>query len=159
MDILFIGAMILLYTLQSLLCRKYSEHYPGPDHMASPVFTVVSGSVVALVSLVLCKFSFSASGLTVLLAVVNSLALSGYNFFLIRASQTGSYSVLMVFSIAGGIIIPSLVALLCFGDRISPVQFIAILVILISVYLISRKQEESVKSRKCFFLACAGLGI
>ena len=159
MDILFITLMILLYTMQSLLCRKYSEHYPGEKNNASLVFTVVSGVIVALISLVMCGFSFSVTYPTILIAIVTALALSGYNFFLISASQTGSYSIVMVFSISGGIIIPTVVALLAFGDQISPIQLCAILMVLVSVYLISRKPGESLKSGKAFFFACTGLGI
>lgn len=48
--VFLVGAMILLYTLQSLLCKKYAEHYPGREDMASPVFTLCSGAVVVPVS-------------------------------------------------------------------------------------------------------------
>lgn len=57
MDILFITLMILLYTMQSLLCRQYSEYYPGEKNNTSLVFTVVSGLMVALISFVMCGFS------------------------------------------------------------------------------------------------------
>ena len=49
-EISLMGVMILMYTLQSLLTRKYSDHYPGRPEMASPVFTVVSGLAVAVVT-------------------------------------------------------------------------------------------------------------
>lgn len=151
--------MILLYTAQSLLCRKYAEHYPGRPELASPVFTVVSGLIVAFVSLALSGFSFSPHWPTVLLGLLNALVLFGYNFCLIRASQTGSYSILMVFSIAGGILIPTAVAVLFFDDRFSLPRLGAILVILLAVFLISRKPGERAGGRRGFFLFCAGLGL
>jgi len=138
-----IAFIVLLYTFQSFLCKKYSDNYPGDPDTASPVFTIVSGVTVALVSVALSGFSFSASWLTMLLALINGIALFGYNMFLIKASQCGSYSVLMVCNLAGGIILPSIVAILCFGDKLSLIQVISVLAIFAAVYMISLKKPRS----------------
>lgn len=155
---LLIAAMILLYTAQSLLCKKYSDNYPGKAHMASPVFTIVSGFTVVIVSFLVSGFSFSAAPLTLLLGAVNAVTLFGYNHALIKASQLGPYSVVMTFSIAGGISVPAIVAYFAFGDTLSPIKIISILVVFISVYLISHKTEDSATNKK-FFLSCLLLGV
>ena len=49
MSALLIALLILLYTLQSFLCKLYTDKYPGDDDMASSVFTVVSGLTVAII--------------------------------------------------------------------------------------------------------------
>ena len=105
MEALLIIAIVLLYTTQSLFCRLYTERYPGKPEMASPVFTVVSGLIIAAVTFAVAGFSFSAHWITLLLGIGNALVLFGYNSFLIRASQLGSYAIMMVFSVAGGIIL------------------------------------------------------
>ena len=155
---ILIGLMILLYTLQSLLCKKYSDHYPGMEDDASPVFSIVSGIVVFVVSLIMIQFRFEASFLTVLLSVANAAVLLGYNVSLIKAAQTGAYSILMVFSIAGGIIIPSGVAALAFQDKVSLWKMMGIALVLVAVYMVSRKKGESVKHGKAFFPMCLLLG-
>lgn len=159
MEPFLIGIMILCYTAQSLLCRKYAEHYPGKPEFSSPVFTAVSGLIVAAASFILSGADLHAQPLTVLFGVVNALALFGYNVCLIRASQTGSYSILMVFSIAGGILIPTAVATLFFDDSISVPRLAAIFVILLSVFLVSRKPDERTGGRRGFYFFCAGLGL
>ena len=160
-EISLMGVMILMYTLQSLLTRKYSDHYPGRPDMASPVFTVVSGLAVALVTFVICLFEggFSAQPITVLLGIINATALLTYNTCLIRASQEGPYSILMTFSIAGGIIIPTVEESIATRTLPSTVTLICVLVILISVYLVSSKNDEGMKGTKRFFLYCTGLGL
>ena len=157
-NFLLIGLVILLYTLQSLLCKKYSDHYPGKAETASPVFTVISGLIVFLISVGMTGFSFRASALTVALGILNALALFGYNAFLIRASQTGSYSILMVFSIAGAILIPSTVALIGFGDPISVGKAVGIFLVLVAVYLVSYRRENA-RMRMDFLISCGALAL
>ena len=138
-----IAFIVLLYTFQSFLCKKYSDNYPGDPDTASPVFTVVSGLTVAVISLAVSGFSFKAGWLTLLFALINGIALFGYNMFLIKASQCGSYSVLMVCNLAGGIILPSIVAILCFGDTLSLIQVLSVLAIFAAVYMISLKKPQA----------------
>lgn len=158
MNAVFIAIMTLLYTMQSFLCRRYSEHYPGKANMASPVFTIFSGGIVALISFTFTGFSFSASPLTILLGLLNAVVLFGYNTCLIKAAQNGPYSILMVFLVAGGIILPSLVSIFAFQEILSAGKIFSILVILIAAYMISRKKEETAFTQKSMFLlACAGL--
>ena len=162
-SVLLVSAMILLYTLQNLFCRIYTGHYPGQERNASPVYTVVSGLTVVLITFAFAGFSFSAKPLTLLFALLNAAALVGYNTFIIKASQLGSYSILMVFSIAGGIALPALVARIAFGDPLSLLKILALLVIFASVYMVSYKKEEkteeSGKARVRFLLICTGLAV
>lgn len=162
MSAILIALMILLYTLQSFLCKLYTDKYPGDEDMASSVFTVVSGFTVAVISFGFAGFSFTVHPLTALLAVLNAIALYGYNICIIKASQTGPYSILMVFSIAGGIVIPSIVDCIFFDGTLSVIQIIAVAVIFASVYMMSKKKEDAGfdKAKAVpFFVACTFLGI
>ena len=158
MTYFLMGVVVLLYTAQSFLTRLFSEAYPGHPRHASPVFSTVSGLTVVVVSLFMCGFHFAASPTTWLLGILNGFALLLYNTTIIKASQTGPYSVLMVFSIAGGIIIPAVVAAIAFGDALTPLKIICILAVLVSVYLISDKDARTEKKRG-FWLAVSLLAI
>ena len=155
---LLLGVMILMYTLQSIFTRKYSDHYPHQEEFASPVFTIFSGITVVIISIIMCKFSFEASWQTVLLGVINGFSLILYNTAFIKASRTGPYSVLMVFVIAGGILIPTAVGAIAFSDRITLVRIICMAVVLVAVPFVCMKDERT-KQQKGFFIACALLGI
>lgn len=140
---ILIAFIVLLYSFQSFLCKKYSDNYPGDPDTASPIFTIVSGLIVAIVSIALSGFVFSAGTLTIILALVNGIALFGYNMFLIKASQSGSYSVLMMCNLAGGIIFPSLVAIIFFDDKLTWVQGVSVLATFVAVYMVSLKKPEA----------------
>lgn len=159
MSALLIVLLILLYTLQSFFCKIYTGSYPGCEDLASPVFTAVSGFTIALISLGFAGFRFDAQWQTLLLGVVNALALFCYNRSLISASQNGPYSVLMVFMIAGGILIPTFAASVFFDDQPSAIKYICIAVVLLSVYLISRKESDSYRDKKRFFVSAILLGV
>ncbi len=160
MSIFFIALLITIYTMQSLLCRKYSEYYPGKEDAASPVFTIVSGLIVAVVSYAFTGFSFQASWLTILLGIINALVLFAYNTCMIKASQNGPYSILMVFMIAGGILLPAFTAAIGFEETISFGRCASIAVLLAAVYMTSRKSDDtSFRDKKTFAIACVGLAI
>jgi drug/metabolite transporter (DMT)-like permease len=156
MSAILIAFLITLSTFQSLLCRKYSEHYPGEEAMSSPVFSVVSGLIVALVSFAFAGFSFSVQWPTLVLGIANAVTLFLYNTCMIKASNSGPYSVLMTCMLAGGIIVPAVVNFFAFGTLLSIIQIISIVVIFAAIYIVSYKEGEG-KGSLGFYLACVGL--
>lgn len=152
MSTILICFLILLYTFQSFFGRKYTDSYPGDPNDASDVLTVIYGLVVGIISMMFSGFQFEFNYLTLLFGIANAAALIGYNAFLVKASQTGSYSIMMVFNLSGGIIIPAVVSVF-FGDKLSIIQIISIFAIFVSVYMMSKKQED-VKNSAIFFVFC-----
>ena len=162
---LIIALVVLMYTLQSLFTRFYTDHYPGDKSLTTPVFAVVCGIIVTLVSFIFSGFTFKCGWLTVLLGLINAVILYGYDAFIIKASSTGPYSILMTFSLTGGIVVPAIVSWLFFSVPFSWVQLVSILIIFASVIMISKKEEdeqnkEEFKKHKTFFLIiCTLLGL
>ena len=163
--VFLIALVILLYTLQSLFTRMYTDHYPGDKSLTTPVFAVVCGIIVTVVSFIFSGFSFSCSWLTLLLGLINAAVLYGYDAFIIKASATGPYSILMTFSLTGGIVVPAVVSWVFFSVPFSWVQLISILIIFASVIMISKKddeaenKEEHAKHRTFFLVICTLLGL
>ena len=162
--VFIIALVILLYTLQSLFTRLYTDYYPGDKGLTTPVFAVVCGLIVTVVSFIFSGFSFSCGWLTVLLGLINAVVLYGYDAFIIKASATGPYSILMTFSLTGGIVIPAIVSWVTDLGNFSFVQLFAILVIFASVLMITKKDEvadaeEHKKHRTFFLIICTLLGL
>lgn len=166
-DLLLVLFLILIYAFQSLSIKCFSLYYPGAAENSSPIFTIVSGVTVAVVTLAVIGFQFAASPLTVILAAVNSLALVMYNTSFMKASGLGPYSVSMVFSIAGGILLPTVsaavtpLAVKALGDPVIPslVKIISVLVVLGAVYLVSRKAGETYTNKKLYFIYAMGIAV
>ena len=145
LNAIIIGSMLMLYTMQSLLCRLYTDAYPNENRMAPAVFTAVSAITVPLVSLIVSGFTFSVSPMTVVYAIGCGLVCFLYDTFMIKASNLGPYSVMMVFCLTGPIIIPPIVTAIVYGEYISAVQIVSMIVIVICIYLVSLKDGEGVQ--------------
>lgn len=157
--VLLMGLMITLYSFQSFCCKKYTDHYPGKPSLASPVFTAVSGITVAFISLCFMGFRFDAEWRTLLLGALNAAAITGYNYFMVKCSQSGPYTILMVFAIAGGIVVPTLAALIGFGVGLSWLKWIGVAVVIGGVYLASYRKNEGTVNFKVFIPCCIGLAL
>ena len=82
--------LVMLYTMQSLLTKLYTDRYPGKADMASTILTVISGVTVAVITFVCFELcSFTLNWWCILIGVLNALALYGYNYFIVKASQSG----------------------------------------------------------------------
>ena len=49
-EIAFLFLIIVLYTFQNFFCKKFSLTYEGDSKDTTPVFTVIGGFVVVLVT-------------------------------------------------------------------------------------------------------------
>ncbi len=158
MGYLLILLMILIYTCQTFFCKLYSDRYPGRSDMSSVVFSVVSGTAVALTTLAFAGFSFHPKPLTVLLGVINAAIIFSYNTVLIATSARGPYSVVSVFNAAGGILMPIVVALI-FKD-FNHYKWFVIAVILLAVYLVTSKKGSNTTSvTRSFLFLCPLLAV
>ncbi len=143
MSNLLIAGLVLLYTMQAAFCNLYSKYYPGKKKFSSPVYSVVYGLVVALATWALARFRFAASPVTFLFAAAAGAALTAYNTLLIRASDTGPFSVLMTFNLSGGILIPVLWSVFHDGDVLGVWQYLAIAVLLVSFLFLNWEKKPA----------------
>ncbi len=147
-QLIFMAVIIALYTGQNFFCKQFSLNYKGEATNATPVLTVFGGIIVSIVSFFFSGMKFDAGIITVLLGALNALALYGYNYFLLKASLSGPYSVLIVFTILGGIAMPSLAKWIAFGEIMSGPAICFLLLIVLSVYLMSIKPHNESSDNK-----------
>lgn len=141
-DIAFMALIIILYTFQNFFCKKFSLTYTGNPDDTTPVFTTVGGFVVVLVTFLFAGCRFSAQPVTIILGVVNAVALYFYNDFLLKGSLCGPYSVLTVFAVFGGITMPAATKWIGFGDKMTGPAMCFVVIIMIAVYLMSNKPKD-----------------
>lgn len=160
---LMVLAMILLYTCQSGFCSMYGKFYPGEKSRSSQVYSIFYGLIVGIVTIIVSGFTFSPSPLTWILGAVNGIVLVCYNTFLLMAASRGPYSILMIFNLSGGVLLPMLYSVIVDGEQLTVWQIFAIAVMLISFVLINAepKSGETDKAEKksgVFLLLCILLG-
>lgn len=143
-EFLAILLLISIYTGQSFFCKLYTKHYPGDPEATTPVFSVVSGFVTALAALGFALFSlpFHWNWQIIVMGVANSVILAVYNFAMVKASECGPYSIQMSMMLSGGILLPAFISY-AYGLGLKPLGWLFVAVIVISVFLVSKKAGES----------------
>ena len=144
--ILLMSAIILFYSFQNFFCKKFSFSYPGKPENATPVLMIAGGFAVAFITFAFSGFKFSALPLTIVFGIINALATYGYNYFLIKASACGPFSVVIVLSIVGGIAIPAGFKWIFFDETLPFLALIFLLIVLIGVCLMSIKPNDNADS-------------
>ena len=115
---------------------------PGKRKRPNSELTIVGGAIVVLVTFFFSKCPLSAQPTTIILGLVNAAVLYFYNYFLLKGSLCGPYSVLTVFGFFGSIIIPAAVKRIGFGITMTGPAIVFAIIILIAVYLMSKKPKD-----------------
>lgn len=159
MSMFLIFIIILLYSFQTLFCKLYTDRYPGRAELASPVFCVIEGICVTLVTFAFNGFQFNISRFTLLMGVLNALALFAYNMSLIKASTLGSYAFMNVIMLFGGLLVPSIYGAVFLNEEISAAKIIGILAVLLSCLLMNIEDIKLKNTPFTYYIFCGVLFI
>ena len=116
-----------------------------------------TGTAAVLIPVVIGIAAKSGYARSKLLMPLVFAAAMGGNLSLIGAAERGPYSVVMVFSLFGGILVPLAVSVVAYREHLTPVQWAAILIMLVAfVFLNIGKKGEKLKDsvKKGFFALC-----
>lgn len=160
MTAFLVVAMTVLFSLQSLFLKLFSEKYGSKDaSLTSTVFSIFYGLFGATATFLIAGLRFSAAGPTILCGVLNAVMLLIYNTAMIQASRTGSYSFQMLCGLTGGIVLPWLHEVIFLGASLSAIRVIAILIMLVAFVLINIQGLSLKGSSGKYLFWCATLAI
>ena len=160
-EFLLVLLLISIYTGQSFFCKLYTKRYPGDSEATTPVFSVVSGLLTALAAFGFALFSlpFHWNWQIIAMGVANSIILALYNHAMVKASECGPYSIQMSLMLSGGILLPAFISYV-YGEGLKPLGWLFVAVIVVSVFLVSKKKDERLFSGNGrFWLFCLVLFI
>lgn len=145
---LLVLLLILLYSFQSGFANMFQRNYPGDKRYASQVYSVFYGVIVSLATLVFAGFSVHPSPTTILLGVLNGAVLVTYNAMLIKASAAGPFSIVMIFNLSGGILIPMVWSIFVDKMQLSVLQYCAIALMLVSFVFLNMEDKKDGEESK-----------
>lgn len=151
---LLIIALVLLYSLQTLFCKFYSDNYSGKTELASPVLCVCQSIAIALLSFAFTGFNFNISLISFLFGALNAAVLFGYNTSLIKAGERGSYAFMNMMMLFGGIFIP--LVYVSIKDKAFPsiVECIAIVTMIVACVLMNLENIKLGGSKPSYYIFC-----
>lgn len=151
---LLIIALVLLYSLQTLFCKFYSDNYSGKKQLASPVLCVMQSIAIAFLSLCFTGFKFHISLISLLLGAINAAVLFGYNTSLIKAGDRGSYAFMNMMMLFGGIFVPLVYVSISTGEFPSAVECIAIFTMIIACVLMNIENIKLGGAKLSYYVFC-----
>lgn len=150
---------VLCYTGQNFFNKLYAIHYAGPAGTATPVFAAIYGLLTGIATLAYNSFQFQISGVTLTLGVASGVMLFVFNLSLINASRSGPYAFQSIMMLFGNILLPMLFSVLWWGDRLTKLQLVGIVVMLLSFVIFNLKGLKFDGLKKGYFLWVALLFI
>ena len=154
MSTLLIIALVLLYSLQTLFCKFYSDNYSGKKELSSPVLCVTQSIAIALLTFAFTKFDFSISLLSLVFGVANAAVLFGYNTSLIKAGERGSYAFMNMMMLFGGIFVPLVYISIKDLSFPSVIQCIAIAAMIIACTLMNVESIKLGGAKPSYYIFC-----
>lgn len=154
MSTILIFIVIVLYSFQTLFCKLFTARYPGKQEAVTPLFCTIEGIFIFLFTFVWHGFRFRTDMVTLLLGIANALILWGYNTFLIKASEKGSYAFLNVMMLFGGIIVPIFYNSFILKSVPAPYQIGGIVLMLIACLLMNLKDIRLKETPRIYYLFC-----
>jgi len=153
MNVFLLVVLILLHSCQSFFCKLFTANCKN-ESVSTPLYAIIFGGVIGLVTLILGGFSFSPSAVTWIFGLGNAVVLLLYNVALVGCVRRGSYAFTNICSVFGGVLVPMTVSLILWGDTLSLVQIIAIVMMLGSFIMINARGLSLKGAQGTFFLFC-----
>lgn len=154
MNALIMIAMILCFVFQSSFCKMFADACPKGEKQSMPVFTIMFGLSVGVISWAIGGFQMTAHPYTVLLGALNAISLFLYNLAMIRAGQRGSYSFMMICMLVGGTVCPMFHEVLFLDGVLSILQIIGIILMCIAFVVMNLKGLTLKGSNLQYLLWC-----
>lgn len=143
--------MAVLYSFQSLFCRMYTNARNGEG---ATQFTVVYAAFAGICTLAVNKFSYTPSGITIALGLINALVLLTYNVSMVKCGTLGSYAFMMICVLSGGILVPMLYDMVYLNFAFSGLQ-IAAVVLMIASFVVMNLDGVRAKKNMRYLMWCA----
>lgn len=155
MPTFFIFLLTLLcvacYTGQTFFSKLFSTHYGGQEEAATPSYAVLYGTLVSIVTLLLCRFQAAPSKETILLGCINGCVLFLFHLSMIHASQSGPYAFQSIMMLFGSIVVCLVFSAVYWGDRLTFSQMAGIAVMLAAFVVLNGGGIDLSNVKKGYF--------
>lgn len=159
MLILLLAVMVLCYAFQALFCKFYSQKCTGDTAVISLIFAVIFGCFIRTATLALGGFTFSPSPLTLAFGLLNAAVLVVFHLSQIGAAARGSYAIMNLCMLFGGIIVPMIVSAIKLGQHLSTLQIIAVVLMFVAFILLNCQGVSLGGTKKGYWFMCAALAL
>lgn len=144
-DYILVFSATVLFALQFLFNQKF-EKERGSDLKSALEFTLYKSAVIVVIMLFISKFQFSVTLFSVGLSVIYAGACILMTYFSMKAFAVANLSVYSVFSMLGGMLLPFLLGVGFYNEKLTVFKLVCCGLIVVSVLLNLRSGKQSKKA-------------
>ena len=111
----------------NFICNRQYQKQSGNTAKASLTYTLLSALAGTLILLCVNRFRIEITPFTLLIATLVACNNIAYQFCALRALGSINLSLFSLFSMLGGMVLPFLVGILCFGEPLTLAKLICLL--------------------------------
>ena len=142
---LLVFAATILFALQFLFNQKF-ENEQGSGLQSALEFSFYKSIIIVVIMLLISGFRIVITPFSVELSVIYSAACILMTYFSMKAFAVANLSVYSVFSMLGGMLLPFLLGIGFFDEKLTPFKIVCCALIVFSVLLNLRGGKQSKKA-------------
>ena len=142
MDYGLVTIAIVMFSTQFLLNAKYQKEN-GTGIISSLTLNVIAAIVGIITLAIISGFDFSITIFTFICATLSALISIGFNLFSLKALSKVNLSVYSLFTMLGGMMLPTVVGIIFYNEGITLAKTLCILLIIISISITAIGQKSS----------------
>ena len=135
----------VMFAVQFLFNQKFQQSY-GSDTKATLVFSLYKSAVASVIMLIISGFKITVTPFSFLLATVSAVSGILMLYFSLKAFSVANLSVYSVFSMLGGMILPFLLGVCFYDEKLSVLKVVCCVLIVLAVLLNIQKGENGKKA-------------
>ena len=150
-DYILVFSATILFALQFFFNQRF-EQSRGSDLKSALEFTLYKSLVIVVIMLFISKFSIVVTPFSVALATVYAVACILMTYFSLKAFSIANLSVYSVFSMLGGMLLPFLLGVGFYDEKLTPFKIVCCILIVVSV-LLNIKSGNGNKKAILYYMA------
>ena len=135
----------VMFAVQFLFNQKFQQSY-GSDTKATFVFTFYKSAVAAIIMFVISGFKITVTPFSFLLAFISAVSGILMLYFSLKAFSVANLSVYSVFSMLGGMILPFLLGVCFYDEKLTVLKCVCCVLIILAVLLNVQKGQNGKKA-------------
>ena len=151
LNYILVFSATILFALQFFFNQRF-EQSRGNDLKSALEFTLYKSAVIVVIMLFISRLNMIVTPFSVALATVYALACILMTYFSLKAFAIANLSVYSVFSMLGGMLLPFLLGVGFYDEKLTPFKVVCCILIVVSV-LLNIKSGNGNKKAILYYMA------
>ena len=143
-------AAVVLFSLQFLFNQRF-EQSRGESLKSALEFSLYKSIIIVVIMLIISGFKVEITLFSIVMSVIYAFSGIAMTVFSMKAFAVANLSVYSVFSMLGGMLLPFILGVGFYDEKLTAFKIACCLLIVVSVLLNIKKGKQDKKAIMCYF--------